>query len=161
MALFSGTHQQSFDAKGRVSVPASFRAVLREDSSVAGSTGPVPIPLVLRPSERGACIEVWTEKRFDALRDELEKYDPLSDEREILATVLFGDAHVMETDREGRVIIDGGLLRHAHITRPGGIVFVGLGDRFQLWAPDAIEDRKAAARAMFTETFGRKREPAA
>ncbi len=159
MALFSGTHLQSFDAKGRVSVPAPFRAALREDSDVAGSpTGPISIPLVLRPSEKGNYIEAWTQNQFNALRAELDKFDRLSEEREAMATVLFGDADMMETDKEGRIIIDAELLNYAGISRKGDVTFIGLGELFQIWAPDAIAARKAEARALFNATFGRKRD---
>ena len=52
MALFNGTYVQNFDAKGRVSVPASFRVALRAGAVniAASGDGQISIPLVLRPS---------------------------------------------------------------------------------------------------------------
>src|SRR5665213_909809 len=94
MALFNGTYVQNFDAKGRVSVPASFRIALRAGAvSITVSTdGPVSIPMVLRPSEKTRCVEALTEVNHQALVAELEKLDPLSEEYDALATVLFADA---------------------------------------------------------------------
>ena len=64
--LFNGTYVQNFDAKGRVSIPAPFRAALRSKrhlhvSIVASGEGPTSIPLQLRPSEKVQCIEALTE----------------------------------------------------------------------------------------------------
>jgi MraZ protein len=163
MALFNGTYVQNFDAKGRVSIPASFRTALR-----AGTVNPIPpsesqvsIPLVLRPSEKASCIEVLTEVKHQELVAELEKLDPLSDEYDALATVLFADAWPMETDREGRVIIPETLLSHAGIARDGRVAFVGLGTRFQLWHPDSVSGRKAEAQAAYRQRVARQREVAA
>jgi transcriptional regulator MraZ len=151
MALFNGTYVQNFDAKGRVSVPASFRIALRAGAvSIPVSTeGPVSIPLVLRPSEKAKCIEAWTEVKHQALVAELEKLDPLSEEYDALATVLFADAWPVETDKEGRIIIHDALLDHAELSRTGSIAFVGMGTRFQLWHPDNVASHKASAQATW------------
>src|SRR5471032_1375178 len=107
MALFNGTYVQNFDAKGRVSIPAAFSTALREGAvSISDSSdGPVSIPLVLRPSDKVACIEALTEARHQALLAELETLEPLSEEYDAPATVLFADAWPIETDKEGRIII--------------------------------------------------------
>jgi MraZ protein len=163
MALFNGTYVQNFDAKGRVSVPASFRIALRAGavSVPAATDGPVSIPLVLRPSEKARCIEAWTEVNHQALVSELEKLDPLSEEYDALATVLFADAWPIETDREGRIIIHETLLGHAGISRTGSVAFVGMGTRFQLWNPDNVSGRKASAQATYRARMARQREAVA
>jgi MraZ protein len=163
MALFNGTYVQNFDAKGRVSIPAAFRTALREGavSIPDSSDGPVSIPLVLRPSDKVACIEALTEARHQALLAELEKLEPLSEEYDALATVLFADAWPIETDKEGRIIIHDTLLGHAGIARTGSVAFVGMGTRFQLWQPDNVSGRKAAAHATNRARMARPREVAA
>lgn len=163
MALFNGTYVQNFDAKGRVSVPAAFRIPLRAGAvSIAGnSEGPASVPLVLRPSDKAQCIEGLTEQRHQALVDELEKLDPLSEEYDALATVLFADAWPIETDKEGRIIIHDTLLSHAGISRSGSVAFVGMGTRFQLWHPDNVSAQKAAAQATNRARVTRLREAAA
>ena len=150
MPLFNGTYVQNFDAKGRVSVPASFRTALRAgvtNPSALGE-GPASLPMVLRPSDKSQCIEALTEIRHQALAAELEKLDPLSEEYDALATVLFADAWPVETDKEGRVIVPDALLAFAGIVREGAVAFVGIGPRFQIWHPDRVPDRKAEARAI-------------
>jgi MraZ protein len=163
VALFNGTYVQNFDAKGRVSIPASFRVALRAGivSLAAIDEGPVSIPLVLRPSEKSACIEAQTEQKHAALVAELEKLDPLSDEYDALATVLFADAWPVETDKEGRVIIPDALLSHAGISRSGAVAFVGMGTRFQLWQPENVAAHKAAQHSANRARVTRPRDVAA
>ncbi|HEX3991767.1 MAG TPA: cell division/cell wall cluster transcriptional repressor MraZ [Acetobacteraceae bacterium] len=160
MALFNVTYVQNFDAKGRVSVPASFRIPLRAGavSISANSEGPVSVPLVLRPSEKAQCIEALTEVKHHALLAELEKLDPLSEEYDALATVLFADAWPIETDKEGRIIIHDTLLSHAAISRTGSVAFVGMGVRFQLWNPDNVPGQKALAQSTNRARMARQRE---
>src|SRR5580658_7241535 len=163
MALFNGTYVQNFDAKGRVSIPAPFRAALRAGavSIAASGEGPVSIPLVLRPSEKVQCIEALTEVKHQSQVAELEKLDPLSEEYDALATVLFSDAYPTETDKEGRVIVHDMLLSHAGLSREGSVAFVGMGTRFQLWHPDKVSEQKATAQATNRERMERRREMAA
>jgi MraZ protein len=163
MALFNGTYVQNFDAKGRVSVPASFRIALRAGAVgiPASNDGPVSIPLVLRPSDKAQCIEALTEVKHQALVAELEKLDPLSEEYDALAMVLFADAYPIETDKEGRIIVHDALLGHAGISRGGSVAFVGMGTRFQLWHPDNVPDHKASAQATNRARMARQREVAA
>jgi len=163
MALFNGTYVQNFDAKGRVSVPASFRAALRAGvvNPIPQTEGPVSIPLVLRPSEKAQCIEALTEVKHQALVAELEKLDPLSEDYDTLATVLFADAWPIETDKEGRIILHDTLLGFAGIARTGSVAFVGMGTRFQIWHPENVTAQKAAAQAAYRARMARQREVAA
>ena len=64
MTQFMGTFTSRLDAKGRVSIPAPFRAALRE-ASEAGE-------LVLRPSHKHTSIEAWPKAAFEALKFSLE-----------------------------------------------------------------------------------------
>jgi|SRR5580658_7501599 MraZ protein len=160
MALFNGTYVQNFDLKGRVSVPASFRTALRAGalSISPSSNGPIPIPIVLRPSEKVSCLEALTEARHQALVVELEKLDPLSEEYDALATVLFADAYPLETDREGRIVIQEYLLKHAGLSRSFPIAFVGMGTKFQLWHPDNVPGHKATGRSVNAARLARQRD---
>jgi len=136
MTHFLGTHQSRLDAKGRVSVPAPFRAALRAGSDTA--------TMILRPSHQLACIEAWPHAVFDALAAPLEQFDVFSDTQNDLATTLYADATPLEADKEGRIVLPERLLRHAGI---GDVLeFMGVGKIFQIWHPEAAERRRAEAR---------------
>jgi len=140
MTHFLGTHQNRLDAKGRVSVPAPFRAVLRnlangdEDSA----------PLVLRPSHKHACVEGWPAASFRKLAEPLERLDLFGEDHDDLAAALYADAHPIEIDREGRMVLPDALVAHANLT--DAVVFMGLGKVFQIWEPQAAARRVAEAR---------------
>jgi MraZ protein len=141
MTHFLGTHHNRLDAKGRVSVPAPFRAALRAQ---AGGEGAEFCQMILRPSHTHACIEGWPHATFSALANPLEQLDIFSQAHDDLAAALYTDAHPAEADREGRIVIPAELLAHAGITTQA--TFLGLGRTFQIWEPEAANRRRAEAR---------------
>jgi len=147
MTLFMGTHQNRLDAKGRVSVPAPFRAALRAQSN--GGNGEASAQLVLRPSHKHACIEAWPAAAFHELAAPLDRLDIFSEERDDLAAALYADAYQLETDREGRIVLPEMLVAHAGLT--DAVVFMGLGRSFQIWEPQAAERRRLEARERARE----------
>lgn len=137
MTQFLGTHVNKLDAKGRVSIPAPFRAALRPEA--AGG-----VALVLRPSHTHACVEGWPAAVFHALAQPLDNLDVFSEEHDDLAATLYADAYPMEPDREGRIVLPEALVEHAQLR--DGVVFMGLGRIFQIWEPAAAERRRQEAR---------------
>lgn len=138
MANFLGTHQNRLDAKGRVSVPAPFRAALRSRDETNGTT------LVLRPSHQHQCIEAWPTAEFEALSEPLNRLDLFSQAHDDLAASLYSDAYAVEADKEGRIVLPDQLISYAGLTET--VVFMGLGRIFQIWEPAAAERRRAEAR---------------
>lgn len=139
MTQFVGTHTNRLDAKGRVSIPAPFRTVLRERE----------VGLVLRPSHQRACIEAWPSDVFEALQAPLQRLDMFSEEQDDLAATLFADAWPIEADKEGRIVLPECLKEHAGLS--DAVVFMGLGRTFQIWEPVAAEKRRAEARTRVKE----------
>ena len=140
MTQFLGTHQNRIDAKGRVSIPAPFRAGLR---SVDG--GEQALSLVLRPSHKYACVECWPHATFARLASPLDGLDLFSEAHDDLAAALFADATTAEADKEGRIVLPEFLTAHAGLTST--VVFMGLGQIFQIWEPEAAARRRDEARA--------------
>ena len=140
MGHFLGTHQSRLDAKGRVSVPAAFRAALRD-----GGTGDAePGAMILRPSHQHPCIEAWPAAEFDRLAAPLDRLEIFSPAQDDLQTALYADAHRVEPDKEGRISLPDSLVRHAAFT--DAVSFMGLGRTFQIWEPSAAAARLATAR---------------
>ncbi len=139
MALFVGTHVNKVDKKGRVSVPATFRATLVKLNGESDFNG-----FVLRPSSKHAALEAMTMGQLDTLADRLDaEADMFSDEYDILRAALFASAHPVAYDPEGRVILPQELLDHAGIAEE--VAFVGLGRTFEIWAPEAARSRTSAS----------------
>jgi len=144
--MFLGTHQNRIDAKGRVSIPASFRASLRvrskSDEAVADPQATVQV--VLRPSHKYPCIEAWPPSSFAALASPLDRLDMFSEDHDDLSAALYADAYPVDSDKEGRIMLPDVLTAHAGLTDT--VSFMGLGPIFQIWEPQAAERRRAQAR---------------
>lgn len=138
MSQFLGTHLNRIDGKGRVSIPAPFRAALRALS------GDGAAPLVLRQSHTYACVEGWPAREFAALATPLDRLDVFGEDHEDLAQVLYSDAYPVESDKEGRIVLPDVLVQHANLS--DAVIFMGLGRTFQIWEPQAAERRRAEAR---------------
>ena len=138
MSHFLGTHANRVDAKGRVSIPAPFRTALR----LLCPEGEVS--LVLRNSHNHACIEGWPTRYFQELGTPLQLLDVFGADQDDMAVSIYADAHSVESDKEGRIVLPGGLLQHASLSDM--VVFMGLGRIFQIWEPVAAERRTAEAR---------------
>lgn len=145
MTQFLGTHQNRLDAKGRVSVPAPFRAALRALANGNGNgNGEGTGILVLRPSHKHDCIEAWPPAVFDQLAAPLDRLDVFSDAQDDLLAALYAEAYPVDIDREGRIVLPESLIAHARLNE--SVVFMGLGRTFQIWEPEGAQQRRMQAR---------------
>ena len=137
MTQFMGTHTSRIDAKGRVSIPAPFRAALRLINETA--------EMVLRPSHRHGCIEGWPKAAFDELAKPMQRLDTFSDDEDDLAYTIYAESAAAKPDPEGRLVLAADLSRHAHLV--DAVAFVGLGRKFEIWEPAALAIRRGEALA--------------
>lgn len=153
MALFMDSHVHKIDRKGRVSVPAQFRAALMSES-FAG--------VIAFPSFRENCdaIEACGQDRMEQLSRSLDNLDPFSSEQGDMASVLFGAAAQLPFDSEGRITLTDRLLDAAGITDK--VAFVGCGQTFQIWSPEAhrLFAKQASARTRESRPSLRLTKPA-
>jgi len=153
MDRFVSTFTNKIDAKGRVSIPAPFRAVLERDGYAGG--------IYCYPSLDAPALDAGGErlaKKIDGLLAGLPDY---SDERDELSVALYGDVQILSIDGDGRIVIPQALRAHAGLD--GQVAFVGLGDKFQMWAPERFEERRIRAREKAQEhrkLFGAGSRPA-
>src|SRR5579885_2159802 len=115
MDRFVSHHMLHLDAKGRVSVPAPFRAVLARD----GFDGLYCYPALDRPALDAGGNALL--KEIEAL---IADYAPYSDQREQFALALYGTSETLKIDGEGRVVLTDALKSHAGIQ--DAVAFVGL-----------------------------------
>jgi MraZ protein len=134
MDRFVSHYMLRLDAKGRVSVPASFRTVLARD----GFDGLYCYPALDQPALDAGGNALLTE--IEAL---IGSFAPYSDQRQQFALSLYGTSETLKIDGEGRVVLTDSLKTHAGIT--DAATFVGLGHKFQIWAPDRFRAELAEA----------------
>lgn len=140
MALFIDTFVNKIDRKGRVSVPASYRANLGNPAF----QGIVALPSFKHPALTCAGLD-WLE----AVNAGLGGVDLFSDEHDDLTATLFADAKQLAFDGEGRVTLTESLIHHANLS--DSIAFVGRGQVFEIWQPEAFEAYKVEARKRALE----------
>jgi len=135
MALFLSTIQNKIDKKGRVSVPARFRSILSERGYNS---------IVLFPSFEGDAINACDMGVMEGLLEKIGGFDPFSEDRESDADALMAEAIDLPIDGDGRITIPSALTEEIGIEDL--CVFVGRGDSFQIWAPEAYEERRKAVK---------------
>jgi MraZ protein len=126
--MFLSTHESGIDGKKRVSIPASFRKALGGEDSV-----------FLWPSLDKPCLEGGGAALVSRFQRAIGRLKPLDPRREALSYAIFGRGRHCRFDDGGRIVLDNDFLEFASITERAR--FVGLGDRFQIWAPAAHQPR--------------------
>ena len=124
MDRFVSNYTLRLDAKGRVSIPAPYRAVLARD----GYEGLYCYPALDQPAVDAGGNALLAE--IEAL---ISRYPHYSDARDAFTLALYGTSETLKVDGEGRVIFSDTLKAHAGIA--DAISFVGLGHKFQIWEP--------------------------
>ncbi|GLK81389.1 division/cell wall cluster transcriptional repressor MraZ [Methylopila turkensis] len=154
MDRFVSNFTNRLDAKGRVSIPAPFRAVLARD----GFEG-----LYVHPSLDLKALDAGGNALLSDIDRLLETLSPYSDERDGLATALLGVSEVLKVDSEGRVVLTESLKTYAGVSDQ--VTFVGQGRKLQIWEPERFRAHLDQARATVRELKRRleqttSREPA-
>jgi MraZ protein len=141
MALFIDTFVNKIDRKGRVSVPAPFRAAL------AG----LPFHgIVALPSFKFKAVQCAGIDWMEGIKARLSSSSDLfSEEHDDLTMALFSSAKQLAFDGEGRVQLPEELAKEANITDVAA--FVGRGEHFEIWEPKALERYRTEARKRALE----------
>lgn len=134
MALFVNSYVNRIDAKGRVSVPADYRAEL-EGQSFRG--------IYVSPSPKIQALDCRSREQMEALLAQVDSFDTFSDEQDDMADLLFGEAVALSFDSDGRIMLPAELKEFIGVT--DRLAFVGRGRAFQLMAPDLWEAQRKAA----------------
>ena len=140
MALFLSTYINRIDKKGRVSVPASFRAALAGQSFQG---------VVLFKSHNHPALEGFGWQAMEEISRRMDHFDLFSDAQDDLATAVFGAAVQLPLDGDGRIILPDSLIEFSGLD--GQAAFVGLGTKFQIWNPEELEKRQERARKSVQE----------
>ncbi len=134
MAGFVSHFTNRLDAKGRVSIPASFRAVLARD----GFEG-----LYCIKSSHCDAVDAGGNDLLAQIEKRSEAFAKLSPDHDALAVALFGSSENPKIDGDGRMTISDMIREHTGITDQ--VTFVGLKYKFQIWEPEKFREYSAEA----------------
>lgn len=135
MDRFLASAVNRIDAKGRVSVPAPFRAVLQRRAH-----GDL---YALRALAMPA-MDVGGADLLDRYEARLAREDPFGPLADDMSFFVHGDGSFLKLDQDGRITMTDFIRAHTRIGTD--VAFVGRGDFFQMWEPSALQAHSQAVR---------------
>ena len=121
MQIFLGEFQHTVDAKGRVAIPARFRAKIERGA-------------VLARGVDEACLYVYPLETWEQKARELEAAITDPRLRRIAERRFFGFADELELDAQGRALLPLKYRQCAELA--GAATIIGARDRFEIWSPE-------------------------
>jgi MraZ protein len=135
MEDFVSTFTNRLDAKGRVSIPAPFRAVLAVDGFDS---------LYCCPTLDRNAVDAGGNRFRTVIGESLRNFEPFSEDHEYLSTTLIGESEILKIDQDGRVVLSDAIKLHAGIAE--AVTFVGQGYKFQIWEPSRFSAYREEAK---------------
>ncbi len=144
------------DAKGRVSIPASFRRVI-EAADPDWTQGLRPVFAIAHGEEGRPYLEGYSMAALDELHARIEQMQPGSRAREVMEDLYFSRVQDFQIDDDGRIVLPGAL--RDKIGLDGMALFVAKGNRFEIWDPEAYRNRRASRTSDFLREQGEDFHP--
>lgn len=133
MRRFRGEAENKVDAKGRISIPAPFRRIL-EEGDPDWSSGLNPNLVIVYGRRNRKCLEGYSPRSIEIVDNLISNLPRYSNEREILERLLNSQSVQVQLDENGRIILPLKLRKLVDIESTA--IFVGMGEKFQIWHPD-------------------------
>ncbi len=117
--MFTGEYRHTVDDKGRIAVPAKFRAQLGAGAVVSRWLD--------------ACLAIHTQQGWDALAAKVAAL-PITDQNaRRFQRLIFAGAAEVDLDRQGRILLPAYLREHIDLGNES--VVVGSRDHAEIWVP--------------------------
>ena len=134
MLGFVGQYQHSLDAKGRLILPAKFRAEFERGGH-------------LSPNSEG-CVALWTPAEYQRQLEErlaqMHSRDPIERRQ---ARWWSGNSQPVEFDRQGRFALPSTAREYGQLV--GDVLVVGALDHVELWDPQVFDVQVNPAEEIF------------
>ncbi len=127
--MYSGKSELSLDDKGRLAIPARYRAALMEQCA-----GRLVVTVDVEP-----CLLVYPADTWRQFADRLMALNEFDPGAKRVRRHFLGHAEEVEMDKQGRISLTPALRALAHLDRQA--VLAGQGTKFELWAADAWNDQ--------------------
>ena len=117
-----GEYTHAIDAKGRVILPADFRAELGVSF------------VITKGLDR--CLFLYAQTEWDVLAEKLRKLPLVKPEARALSRFFFASARTLECDKQGRFLVPANLRNYAGIALRQDVVLTGTDSRIEVWSRD-------------------------
>ncbi|SLN20022.1 cell division protein MraZ [Pseudooctadecabacter jejudonensis] len=133
---FRGEFHQKVDGKGRMSIPADFRAVLA-DGDPRCPENPSPRLVVLHGAHLDGCLHVYTIEAMTEIEEGIKRLPRGSVQRKKASRKILGKSWETEIDKDGRIVLPQRLREQIGLT--GLATMTAMGDYFELWDAGTYE----------------------
>ena len=140
--MFRGSFEHTVDDKGRVSVPAKFR-----DRITAANDDRVVITNFQFTTLR--CLDVYPYPAWVRLEERVLQQPQFDLRVQHIYQYYFAEAQDQQLDKQGRILLPPTLREYANLRRD--VVFVGQGEKFQIWDRDARKQVHSRAESAVFE----------
>jgi len=127
--MFIGEYQHSVDEKGRVAVPAKFRADLATGAVVTKGLD--------------SCLVLYTKKDWAELAEKVSQLPISQRDARAFARFTLGAAMEVEIDKQGRINLPNYLKEYAEIKKQA--IVAGLYNRVEIWDEKKWKEYKQGA----------------
>ncbi|MGP8058293.1 MAG: division/cell wall cluster transcriptional repressor MraZ [Acidimicrobiales bacterium] len=135
MAGFVGRYEHTLDTKGRVILPAKFRAPFEHGGFLT--------------ENRERCLALWTPSEFELQKASMQERAAGGRTGRNRARLWAANSSEVEIDRQGRMAIPSHLREFASLE--GDVLVAGAIDRVELWNPSVWRDRVVPEERWFLE----------
>ena len=130
---FRGESTHKVDQKGRVSVPAPFRRVL-EEGDPDWLPGQNPTMVLIYGFPGRPRLEAYSMEGAGKIDEMIEAMPRFSKKRQIAERFFNAKSMYLQVDENGRLVLPAKLREKIGLVSEAS--FVGMGEHFQIWAPD-------------------------
>ncbi len=145
---FRGSETFKVDAKGRVSIPASFRRVI-EAGDPDWAPGARPQIVIVYGGAERKYLEVFTMEAIYEIDEQIDAMQRGSAERAEIEELMYAQSHQTDIDGDGRLVLPQKL--REKIALKGEAFFASAGTSFKIWDPETYEAEQAAIAAARAE----------
>ncbi len=129
--MFIGEYSHNLDDKGRLAIPAKFRAALKKGAVVTRGLD--------------SCLFLYTKAEWEKLAQKLAALPISQANSRAFARLMLAGAMDVEVDKQGRVILPEYLRAFAGLKK--GVVVAGLYSRLEIWDEAKWETYKGQTEA--------------
>jgi len=130
MAFFTSEYECKLDAKGRLVLPAKFKASLPEVSTTE---------LVIRKGFESS-LTLYPMLEYKKIHARISALSDFDEEQRKLKRNFFRSIAQVELDSAGRILVPKTMLAHAKLEKQA--ILIGMGNYIEIWNPEVADDQQ-------------------